>query len=119
MIPSCLALAQALSRRQADEAAWTDVARPFTLAAWAMLTAGIVLGGWWAYMELGWGGYWAWDPVENASLIPWLIATAALHTMLIQTRRNKLHGVNVFLMALTTISAFFATYLVRTGEAVC
>lgn len=111
VIPSCLALAQALSRRQADEAAWTDVARPFTLAAWAMLTAGIVLGGWWAYMELGWGGYWAWDPVENASLIPWLIATAALHTMLIQTRRNKLHGVNVFLMALTTISAFFATYL--------
>lgn len=80
-----------------------------------MLTAGIVLGGWWAYMELGWGGYWAWDPVENASLIPWLIATAALHTMLIQTRRNKLHGVNVFLMALTTISAFFATYLVRSG----
>ena len=115
VIPSCLALAQALSRRQADEAAWTDVARPFTLAAWAMLTAGIVLGGWWAYMELGWGGYWAWDPVENASLIPWLIATAALHTMLIQTRRNKLHGVNVFLMALTTISAFFATYLVRSG----
>ena len=92
-----------------------DVARPFTLAAWAMLTAGIVLGGWWAYMELGWGGYWAWDPVENASLIPWLVATAALHTMLIQTRRNKLHGVNVFLMALTTISAFFATYLVRSG----
>ena len=74
-----------------------------------------MLGGWWAYMELGWGGYWAWDPVENASLIPWLIATAALHTMLIQTRRNKLHGVNVFLMALTTISAFFATYLVRSG----
>ena len=91
------------------------MARPFTLAAWAMLTAGIVLGGWWAYMELGWGGYWAWDPVENASLIPWLIATAALHTMLIQTRRNKLHGVNVFLMALTTISAFVATYLVRSG----
>ena len=88
---------------------------PFARAAWAMLTAGIVLGGWWAYMELGWGGYWAWDPVENASLIPWLIATAALHTMLIQTRRNKLHGVNVFLMALTTISAFFATYLVRSG----
>ena len=65
VIPSCLALAQALSRRQADEAAWTDVARPFTLAAWAMLTAGIVLGGWWAYMELGWGGYWAWDLVRS------------------------------------------------------
>ena len=115
VIPGCLALAQSLSRRQDAEAAWTDVARPFTLSAWSFLTAGIVLGGWWAYMELGWGGYWAWDPVENASLIPWLVATAALHTMLIQTRRNKLHGVNVFLMALTTISAFFATYLVRSG----
>ena len=115
VIPGCLALAQTLSARYGTEMAWTDVARPFTLSAWAFLTAGIVLGGWWAYMELGWGGYWAWDPGENASLIPWLIATAALHTMLIQTRRNKLHGVNVFLMALTTISAFFATYLVRSG----
>ena len=115
VIPGCLALAQTLSRKYAEETAWTDVARPFTLSAWAFLTAGIVLGGWWAYMELGWGGYWAWDPVGNASLIPWLIATAALHTMLIQTRRNKLHGVNVFLMALTTVSAFFATYLVRSG----
>ena len=115
VIPGCLALAQTLSGKHTEETAWTDVARPFTLSAWAFLTAGIVLGGWWAYMELGWGGYWAWDPVENASLIPWLIATAALHTMLIQTRRNKLHGVNVFLMALTTVSAFFATYLVRSG----
>lgn len=115
VIPGCLALAQTLSRGHGDEAGWIEVARPFTLSAWAFLTAGIVLGGWWAYMELGWGGYWAWDPVENASLIPWLVATAALHTMLIQTRRNKLHGVNVFLMALTTISAFFATYLVRSG----
>ncbi len=115
VIPGCLALAQTMSRRQSDERAWSDVARPFTLSAWAFLTAGIVLGGWWAYMELGWGGYWAWDPVENASLIPWLVATAALHTMIIESRRNKLHGVNVFLMALTTISAFFATYLVRSG----
>ena len=114
VIPGCLALAQAMSSEK-DPMHWLDVARPFTLTGWLFLTAGIVLGGWWAYMELGWGGYWAWDPVENASLIPWLIATAALHTMLIQTRRNKLHGVNVFLMALTTISAFFATYLVRSG----
>ena len=115
VIPSCLALAQALSRRQADEAAWTDVARPFTLAAWAMLTAGIVLGGWWAYMELGWGGYWAWDPVENASLVPWLIATASLHTLIVEDRRGKLGRVNVAMMVLTTVSAFFATYLVRSG----
>ena len=115
VIPGCLALAQTMSGNRTREAVWPDVARPFILTAWSFLTAGIVLGGWWAYMELGWGGYWAWDPVENASLIPWLVATAALHTMLIQTRRDKLHGVNVFLMSLTTISAFFATYLVRSG----
>ena len=114
VIPGCLALAQTMSEGS-EESPWTSVSRPFMLSAWSFLTAGIVLGGWWAYMELGWGGYWAWDPVENASLIPWLVATAALHTLIIQTRRNKLHGVNVFLMALTTISAFFATYLVRSG----
>ncbi|MDR2727117.1 MAG: cytochrome c biogenesis protein CcsA [Deltaproteobacteria bacterium] len=115
VIPGCLALAQAMSRNWDRENGWVEVSRPFTLLAWVLLTAGIVLGAWWSYMELGWGGYWAWDPVENASLIPWLIATAALHPLIIQTRRNKLHRTNVFLMALTTISAFFATYLVRSG----
>lgn len=115
VIPGCLALAQSLSRREAEEGSWTRIARPFTLLAWLFLTAGIVLGAWWAYMELGWGGYWAWDPVENASLIPWLVGTAAIHTSLIEDRRGKLCRVNAFLMALTTISAFFATYLVRSG----
>ncbi len=114
-IPSCLALAQCLSDNEKTEGSWVDVARPFTLIAWLFLTAGIILGAWWAYMELGWGGYWAWDPVENASIIPWLVGTAALHTTIIQGRRNKLFRVNVFLMALTTISSFFATYLVRSG----
>ncbi len=112
IIPGCLALAQAMSP-QKDSMHWLDVARPFTLTGWLFLTAGIVLGGWWAYMELGWGGYWAWDPVENASLLPWLIGTAALHTGIVETRRGKLHRVNIFLMSLTTVSAFFATYLVR------
>ena len=112
VIPGCLALAQAMST-QTDPMHWLDVARPFTLTGWLFLTAGIVLGGWWAYMELGWGGYWAWDPVENASLLPWLIGTAALHTGIVETRRGKLHRVNIFLMSLTTVSAFFATYLVR------
>lgn len=112
IIPGCLALAQAMSPRK-DAMHWLDVARPFTLTGWLFLTAGIVLGGWWAYMELGWGGYWAWDPVENASLLPWLIGTAALHTGIVETRRGKLHRVNIFLMSLTTVSAFFATYLVR------
>ena len=112
VIPGCLALAQAMHSDR-NEQPWLDVARPFTLTAWLFLTVGILIGGWWAYMELGWGGYWAWDPVENASLIPWLIGTAAIHTGLLQTRRDKLHRVNTFLMALTTVSAFFATYLVR------
>ncbi len=70
---------------------------------------------WWAYMELGWGGYWAWDPVENASLLPWLIGSAALHTLVIEDRRGKLARVNVALMSLCTVTAFFATYLVRSG----
>ncbi|MCH5277003.1 MAG: heme lyase CcmF/NrfE family subunit [Desulfovibrionaceae bacterium] len=112
VIPGCLALAQAMHRAGGEDS-WLLVARPFTLTGWLFLTAGIALGAWWAYMELGWGGYWAWDPVENASIIPWLLGTAALHTGLIETRRGKLRRVNIFLMALTTVSAFFATYLVR------
>jgi len=114
-IPACLALAQSLSGYRDTEGAWFCLSRPFILTAWACLTAGIVLGAWWAYMELGWGGYWAWDPVENASLIPWLVATAALHTLIVEERRNKLGRVNVALMTLTTVSAFFATFLVRSG----
>ncbi len=115
VVPGCLALAQHLSGRKDEEGSWIRVARPFTLLAWLFLTAGIVLGAWWAYMELGWGGYWAWDPVENASLIPWLIGTAAVHTCMLEERRGKLARVNVALMSLTTVSAFFATYLVRSG----
>lgn len=114
-IPGCLALAQALNGSMLKEMSWTEASRNFILTGWLFLTAGIVLGGWWSYMELGWGGYWAWDPVENASLIPWLVASAFLHTSVIESRRNKLHRINIFLMALTTISAFFATYLVRSG----
>ncbi|WP_297228623.1 cytochrome c biogenesis protein CcsA [uncultured Desulfovibrio sp.] len=113
-VPTCLALAQALSR-QPDETRWFDLTRAITLLAWAFLTAGIVLGMWWAYMELGWGGYWAWDPVENASLIPWLVGTAALHTAIIEKRRGRLTRFNVLLMGLTTLTTFFATFLVRGG----
>lgn len=114
-IPSCLALAQALNRSQHEEGSWTDASRNLILFAWLSLTAGIILGCWWSYMELGWGGYWAWDPVENASLIPWLVGSAFLHTSVIESRRGKLHRTNTFLVALTTISAVFATYLVRSG----
>ena len=114
-VPTCLALAQGLSGRPGGEGSWASATRPFTMLAWAFLTAGIVLGMWWAYMELGWGGYWGWDPVENASLIPWLVGTAALHTMIVEERRHKLGRVNIFLMGLTTVSTFFATFLVRSG----
>ncbi|MDR2668834.1 MAG: cytochrome c biogenesis protein CcsA [Desulfovibrio sp.] len=118
VVPGCLALAQSVGRAgelKTTEAYWGDIARPFILAAWSLLTAGIVLGAWWAYMELGWGGYWAWDPVENASLLPWLISSAYLHTSVIGRKRGKLRRTNVFLMCMTTVSAFFAAYLVRSG----
>jgi len=115
VVPGCLALAQHLSGRRAEEGSWIRIARPFTMLAWLFLTAGIVLGAWWAYMELGWGGYWAWDPVENASLIPWLTGTAAVHAAIVEERRGKLARTNVALISLTTVTAFFATYLVRSG----
>lgn len=120
-VPCCLALAGLLTLREQKKKnalpplAWAEITRPFILGAWLLLSAGIVLGAWWSYMELGWGGYWAWDPVENSSLVPWLIATAYLHTALVENARGKLYRSNAFLMALVTISAFFSTYLVRGG----
>ena len=114
-VPSCLALAIACSSQGALEKPWHRISRTFCLTAGTFLTAGILLGCWWAYMELGWGGYWGWDPVENASLIPWLVATATFHTLAMERRRGLLARTNVFLISLTTIAGFFATYLVRSG----
>lgn len=115
-IPACAALAQALSNGQAPgEGNWLPMTRNFTILSWLFLSAGIILGGWWSYMELGWGGYWAWDPVENASLIPWFAGSAFLHTAVLQERRGLLKQTNVFLIALTLMTSFFATYLVRSG----
>lgn len=114
-VPSCLALAEAVAGRDERGGAWHQASRGFLMTAWSFLTAGIVLGAWWAYMELGWGGYWGWDPVENASLIPWLVATGTLHTLAIERRQGKLSRANIFLIALTTIAGFFATFLVRSG----
>lgn len=112
-IPACAALAQMLTA--ADEVPWFRFTRPFIMFAWIFLTAGIVLGAWWAYMELGWGGYWAWDPVENASLLPWLAGTACLHIVAVQNSGGKLGRASAALMGITVISAFFATYLTRSG----
>ena len=72
------------------DAAWARWVRPWTLAAWMFLTLGIAMGSWWAYYELGWGGFWFWDPVENASLMPWLVATALLHSAIVMEKRDAL-----------------------------
>jgi cytochrome c-type biogenesis protein CcmF len=112
-IPACLAMAGWVT---GDQRSWLFQSRNWVLFAWVMLTGGgILLGGWWAYMELGWGGYWAWDPVENASLIPWLVSTAFLHTAMIGKQRNTLHRSNLILICLSLITCFFATFLVRSN----
>ncbi|GAB1410730.1 cytochrome c-type biogenesis CcmF C-terminal domain-containing protein [Desulfovibrionales bacterium] len=111
-IPFCLALACRLS---GDGRSWLDLSRNWNIVSWFFLTAGIILGAWWAYMELGWGGYWAWDPVENASLIPWLAGTAFMHTAIVGRTRKTLLRSNIFLVSLTFILCFFATFVVRSG----
>ena len=116
VIPFCLALAQSVSAEEKEKMlSWFQIARPYLLCSWMFLTSGILLGAWWAYMELGWGGYWAWDPVENSSLVPWLLATALLHTLAIERKNRAFSRFNLLLISLTTISTFFATYLVRSG----
>ena len=111
-IPCCLALA---SRLSGDGKDWLDLSRNWNIVAWTTLTAGIILGAWWSYMELGWGGYWAWDPVENASLIPWLAGTAYMHTAIVGRTRKTLLRTNVFMAALTLLLCFYATFVVRSG----
>jgi cytochrome c-type biogenesis protein CcmF len=95
--------------------AWFRTTRRWSLFAWLTLGAGVVLGGRWAYEVLGWGGYWAWDPVENASLMPWLAATAYLHSVMIQEKRNMLRTWNVVLIGLTYVMCLFGTFLTRSG----
>jgi cytochrome c-type biogenesis protein CcmF len=94
---------------------WIRLTRRWTLVAWTFLTAGIVLGGHWAYLELGWGGFWAWDPVENASFLPWLITTAFLHSVMVQERKGMLKVWNVFLIVLAYALTVFGTFLTRSG----
>lgn len=113
-VPACLCLAQRLAP-SSGRADWFDSTRQFLLGGWILLTAGIVIGAWWAYMELGWGGYWGWDPVENASLLPWLAATALLHILAIEGSSGKLARFSSFLMLLTVVSTFLATWLTRSG----
>ena len=95
--------------------AWIERTRRWNLASWLFLSIGILLGAQWAYVELGWGGYWAWDPVENASLLPWLTGTALLHSIMVQKHRGMLKVWNVSLIALTFVLCIFGTYLTRSG----
>ncbi len=97
------------------DAAWARWVRPWILAAWTCLTAGIALGSFWAYYELGWGGWWFWDPVENASLMPWLMGTALLHSALVLERRGALVSWTVLLAVLTFSLSLIGTFLVRSG----
>ncbi len=94
---------------------WIRSIRRWSLVTWLALSSGIILGGWWAYQELGWGGYWAWDPVENASFMPWLTGTAFLHSIIIQEKKNMLRLWNMILIMLTFILTIFGTFLTRSG----
>ncbi|WP_353858463.1 heme lyase CcmF/NrfE family subunit [Azospirillum formosense] len=95
--------------------AWARWVRPWTLAAWSTLTAGIALGSWWAYYELGWGGWWYWDPVENASFMPWLAGTALLHSAIVVEKRDALKTWTILLAIITFSLSLMGTFLVRSG----
>ena len=97
------------------DAAWGRWVRPWTLAAWVFLTIGIALGSWWAYYELGWGGFWFWDPVENASLMPWLFATALLHSAIVVEKREALKSWTILLAILAFGFSLIGTFIVRSG----
>jgi cytochrome c-type biogenesis protein CcmF len=97
------------------DAAWARWVRPWTLVAWIFLTLGIAMGSYWAYYELGWGGWWFWDPVENASLMPWLSGTALLHSALVMEKRNALKVWTILLSILTFSLSLLGTFLVRSG----
>ncbi len=97
------------------DAAWARWVRPWALAAWSMLTVGITLGAFWAYYELGWGGWWFWDPVENASFMPWLVATALLHSAIVTEKRGALTGWTVFLALAAFSFSMLGAFLVRSG----
>ncbi len=112
-VPFAFAMSAIITRNL--DAVWIQTTRRWTLVTWILLTLAVVLGGKWAYVELGWGGYWAWDPVENASLLPWLTGTAYLHSVLIQEKKNMLRLWNMILIMLTFTLTIFGTYLTRSG----
>ena len=112
-IPFAFAIGALVTRRLDNE--WLAAVRRWALVSWFFLTVGITLGMWWAYVELGWGGYWAWDPVENASFLPWLTGTAFLHSIMIQEKRGMLKKWNVVLVVATFLLAILGTFITRSG----
>jgi cytochrome c-type biogenesis protein CcmF len=112
-IPFAFAIGALITRR--IDASWIRATRRFALIAWALLGFGLLLGARWSYTELGWGGYWAWDPVENAALMPWLIGTAFLHSIMVQEKRGMLKVWNACLIVATFSLALLGTFLVRSG----
>ncbi len=112
-VPFSFALAALITGRVGE--GWLIETRRWTVAAWGFLTSGIILGAWWSYEVLGWGGYWAWDPVENASLLPWLTGTAYLHSVMVQERRGMLRVWNLSLLCATFCLTILGTFLTRSG----
>ena len=112
-VPFAYAVAALLIKRPGSE--WMRETRLWTLIGWGFLSAAIVAGGWWSYEVLGWGGYWAWDPVENLIFLPWLTATAFLHSVQVQERRRMLKVWNIFLIVLTFNLSILSTFLIRSG----
>lgn len=112
-VPFAYAMATLILNK--TDATWLKVTRRWTLVSWLFLSIGIVYGAHWSYEELGWGGYWAWDPVENASLLPWLTSTAFLHSAVVQEKRGMLKGWNILLVTLTFLLTLLGTFLTRSG----
>jgi cytochrome c-type biogenesis protein CcmF len=113
VIPFAFAIASLVTGRTDDR--WIRLTRRWTLWAWLFLTCGLVLGMWWAYDVLGWGGYWSWDPVEIAALMPWLVGTPFLHTVMIQEKRGMFKKLNMILIILAYLLVIFGTFLTRSG----
>ncbi|HLH46773.1 MAG TPA: cytochrome c-type biogenesis CcmF C-terminal domain-containing protein, partial [Acidimicrobiales bacterium] len=112
-VPFCFAVASLITGRVGE--GWMVETRRWTLFAWMFLSGGVVLGAWWSYQVLGWGGYWAWDPVENAAFLPWLTATAYLHSVMVQERRGMLRVWNLSLVLSTFSLTILCTFLTRSG----
>jgi cytochrome c-type biogenesis protein CcmF len=113
VVPFAFAIGALATRQLGDT--WIRTTRRWTLVAWLFLGTGLILGGKWAYVELGWGGYWGWDPVENSSLMPWLTGTAFLHSVIVQERKGMLKVWNVLLVVFTYLLGIFGTFITRSG----